>query len=98
MTASVTYDPDWKVRAACRGRADEFFPAAEGRSRQAAIEKAVAVCRGGCPVMAECAQLAIVARTTYGVYAGIDLGDTGRVSREKLGILTAIASSKERRR
>lgn len=61
MTAEVT---DWKAQAACRGTPPGmFFPEWDGRTGatrkfQAAVEEAVAVCRG-CPVRDECFSYAL---------------------------------------
>ena len=63
---------DWQRQGACRGRdsAQFFHPDGErGASRLRREIAAKAVCRS-CPVRAECAAHALVAREPYGVWGG----------------------------
>ena len=63
---------DWQRRGACRGHdsAQFFHPDGErGASRLRREIAAKAVCRA-CPVRAECAAHALVAREPYGVWGG----------------------------
>ena len=63
---------DWQRRGACRGRdSGQFFhPDGErGASRMRREAGAKAVCLA-CPVRAECAAHALVAREPYGVWGG----------------------------
>jgi WhiB family redox-sensing transcriptional regulator len=63
---------DWQRRGACRGQdsAQFFHPDGErGASRLRREIAAKAVCRS-CPVRAECAAHALVAREPYGVWGG----------------------------
>jgi len=63
---------EWQHDGACRGRdSGQFFhPEGErGASRQRRENAAKAVCLG-CPVRAECAAHALVAREPYGVWGG----------------------------
>lgn len=59
---------DWRKRAACVGKDPEiWFPDPSDRE---GIRKAVDVC-AGCPVRAECANLAVANGEEVGVWAGV---------------------------
>src|SRR5512139_1007756 len=70
---------DWVLQAACRAlppaEADRiFFPNQWGggrdRNRRAAVAEARQIC-GGCPVRRECAEYAIRACVSDGIWAGL---------------------------
>ena len=72
---------DWQRAGACRGRdsAQFFHPDGErGASRTRRELAAKAVCRS-CPVRAECAAHALVAREPYGVWGGFTEGERLRL-------------------
>src|SRR5262245_14667767 len=72
---------DWQRAGACRGRdsAQFFHPDGErGASRTRRELAAKAVCRT-CPVRAECAAHALVAREPYGVWGGFTEGERLRL-------------------
>lgn len=74
---------EWQHDSACRGRdSGQFFhPDGErGASRQRRENAAKAVCLG-CPVRAECAAHALIAREPYGVWGGF-------TETERLSLLT----------
>lgn len=73
----------WRDRAACKGALDLFFPdgcnldamrsypARVGAGLRAEVAAAKSVCRG-CPVRAECLDLALTERHWFGVFGGMD--------------------------
>ena len=72
---------EWQRSGACRGRdSTQFFhPEGErGASRTRRELAAKAVCRS-CPVRAECAAHALVAREPYGVWGGFTEGERLRL-------------------
>lgn len=76
---------DWRDKAACIGHNPEhWFPVgsrSDVAARLAATEYARRIC-GKCPVRADCAQDALKAGRTQGVWAGVDLGD--KTSRDRI--------------
>ena len=70
----------WRDDAACKDRADLFFPPSCGENAEARSERltdARALC-SGCPVRADCLTFAIGRDTTFGVWGSVDFGDARR--------------------
>lgn len=65
-------------KAPCRSNPLSWVPD-RGRSNawRALVADAVYQCRTQCPVIQECAKLALTQHANAGVWAGVDLGDTG---------------------
>lgn len=65
-------------KAPCKKNPLSWVPD-RGRSRawKALVADAIHECRTNCPVIQECARLALQHRADAGVWAGVDLGDTG---------------------
>lgn len=59
----------WMAEAACRGMSPEHFTPSHRRNFDAVTATAQAACRR-CPVVAECARLALTLERPYGVWAG----------------------------
>ena len=57
---------DWRKRAACLGKEDQFFPDPSDRY---AIRAAVAIC-AECPVKKQCQEFARTIRVRHGIWAG----------------------------
>ncbi|MFD8565500.1 WhiB family transcriptional regulator [Streptomyces sp. NPDC059639] len=70
---------DWQRSAACRGMDSSVFysPAGErGRQRREREERARHICEG-CPVLQECARMALVTKEAYGVWGGLSEAERG---------------------
>ncbi|MCQ4207692.1 WhiB family transcriptional regulator [Streptomyces longispororuber] len=64
---------DWQRSAACRGMDSSVFyspPGERGRLRHEREERARRICRG-CPVLQECAGMALGTKEAYGVWGGL---------------------------
>ena len=81
MTSALRQD-DWEYRARCGRGGANWFPS-RGRFRQQQAEAAIKLCHTECPVRRECAQFALDARRTCGIWGGKDLGDTGRTEQQQ---------------
>lgn len=70
---------EWQVQAACRGREDLFFTAADerGRQRNGREADAKAICLT-CPVRLPCLEHALRVPEEYGVWGG-----TGEIERAR---------------
>lgn len=69
----------WRDEAECRKASDNsWFPVGnsgrQSRVRKEAVARAVSICRR-CPVRAACANDALKRNVSFGIWAGIDLGD-----------------------
>lgn len=68
-------DPWMKVP--CREAPEQWFPTkGESTARASSVRDAVAGC-GRCELRAQCASAALKSRAGVGIWAGVDLGDTG---------------------
>lgn len=76
MTSALRQD-DWEYRARCKDGGANWFPVGRSKVRRPQVDLAVRLCRTECPVRQQCAQLALDARKTCGIWGGQDLGDTG---------------------
>lgn len=71
MTTDRNETPDWRHRAACRGKKPElFFPVGSSGPALLQIEQAKAICNT-CPAMWDCRQWAIDNHMDDGVWGGL---------------------------
>jgi WhiB family transcriptional regulator, redox-sensing transcriptional regulator len=76
----------------CREEPELWFPTRDKQQRGGRVADAITKCVR-CPLRRPCARLALRTGAECGVWAGVDLGDTGgrRMSRDNSDALRAIA-------
>lgn len=70
-------DDTWRLRAACIGQADLFFP-----ERGGSLQAARLIC-DACPVDTECLNYALDTRTPYGIWGGLTYSQRTRKRRRR---------------
>lgn len=66
----------WEQRAECRNHEPENWIPKRDKGRADKVKTAQRICSGRCPVQRDCADFAITTGQTFGVWGGVDLGDS----------------------